>query len=382
MARATLEREGKERTRPVALVVDDDEGLRESLRLVLDADFDVTTVSDGLRALELIRSRHVDVILLDILMAGVDGLEVLRAIRAIDDRIPVIMLTAVKAVRPAVDAMKLGAFEYLTKPFEEGELLDLARRAARRRRAELESGAAGAAARRERSGPRILIVGGDLGWRAGLAVLLDHLGRVGMTETALLPTGSLAVGCVVAGDASPAVVRSVEAFRARHPGCPVLMVVGAGGFEAPAAASELDVRWLSRTPGYLGELVELVRASVASAAAGPRLGPHSSRAVEHLCANYGRGLTVTAVAAAVGVSRSHLAHGFRAETGMPLKRFLTRLRVAVAEHLLATTDEKVAGIATRVGFFDGSHLARALRRFAGRRPAGRRGGDTDGVHEI
>ena len=115
--------------RPVALVVDDEESVRESFRLVLEQDYDVLDAPAGARALEIVRANHVDVVLLDIRLPEMDGIEVLERLKALDDSLEVILVTAVKTVRTAVAAMKLGAFDYVTKPFEDEELLALMRRA-------------------------------------------------------------------------------------------------------------------------------------------------------------------------------------------------------------------------------------------------------------
>src|SRR5207244_4181555 len=119
--------------RPVILVVDDDPGVRESFRLILEDHYDVLDVPDGPRALDVASASQIDLVLLDIRLPGMDGIEVLERIKAIDEGIEVILVTAVKTVRTAVAAMKLGAFDYLTKPFEEEELLSRARRARRPR---------------------------------------------------------------------------------------------------------------------------------------------------------------------------------------------------------------------------------------------------------
>jgi DNA-binding NtrC family response regulator len=124
--------------RPVVLVVDDDPGVRESFRLILEDHYDVIDVPDGPTALDTVRASEIDLVLLDIRLPGMDGIEVLERIKAIDEGIEVILVTAVKTVRTAVAAMKLGAFDYLTKPFEEDELLSLSRRALQRRALERE----------------------------------------------------------------------------------------------------------------------------------------------------------------------------------------------------------------------------------------------------
>ncbi|PYM20017.1 MAG: hypothetical protein DMD78_22980 [Candidatus Rokuibacteriota bacterium] len=130
--------DGSRALRPVILVVDDEPGLRESFRLILDDEYEVVDVPDGGAALDVLRSSQVDLVLLDIRLPGMDGIEVLERIKAIDEAVEVILVTAVKTVRTAVAAMKLGAFDYLTKPFEEDELLSLVRRALERRSLERE----------------------------------------------------------------------------------------------------------------------------------------------------------------------------------------------------------------------------------------------------
>jgi len=130
--------DGSRGLRPVILVVDDEPGLREAFHLILDEDFEVIDVADGIAALDVVRTCQVDLVLLDIRLPGMDGIEVLERIKAIDEALEVVLVTAVRTVRTAVAAMKLGAFDYLTKPFEEDELLSLVRRALERRSLERE----------------------------------------------------------------------------------------------------------------------------------------------------------------------------------------------------------------------------------------------------
>jgi two-component system response regulator AtoC len=124
--------------RPVVLIVDDDAGLRESFRLILEDTYEVLDAADGPAALDIVRTRQVDLVLLDIRLPGMDGIQVLERLKALDEGVEVILVTAVKTVRTAVAAMKLGAFDYLTKPFDEDELLSLVRRALERRSLERE----------------------------------------------------------------------------------------------------------------------------------------------------------------------------------------------------------------------------------------------------
>jgi two-component system response regulator AtoC len=119
--------------RPVVLTVDDEVGVRESVRQVLKDDCDVLQAPDGRAALAQLHAREVDLVLLDVRLPGEDGLEILERIKALEDSVEVILLTAVNDVRTAVEAIKRGAYEYVTKPFDVDEMLALVRRALEKR---------------------------------------------------------------------------------------------------------------------------------------------------------------------------------------------------------------------------------------------------------
>jgi len=104
------------------LLVDDEPGIRTSLKLVLDPLYEVMTASTPEEGLDLFRRELPNVVILDVVLPGTDGLAVLQTMRTEDRTIPVIMLTATKTVKTAVDAMKLGAADYITKPFDVEEL--------------------------------------------------------------------------------------------------------------------------------------------------------------------------------------------------------------------------------------------------------------------
>jgi len=122
------------------LIVDDEPGVRESLRMVLKEHYEPVGTSSGEEALAMLPEVRPDVVLLDVIMPGLDGLAVLERLKDQDPRLPVVMLTATKTVKTGITAMKLGAFDYVTKPFDVEELLIIVERASRSaaRDAELE----------------------------------------------------------------------------------------------------------------------------------------------------------------------------------------------------------------------------------------------------
>jgi two-component system, cell cycle sensor histidine kinase and response regulator CckA len=130
---------------PRVLVVDDELGPRESLRMLLKPAYQIQTADSGRAALEQIAAYRPDIVVLDIKMPELDGLEVLRRIKRIDPAIEVVMITAYASLETVKLALTHGAFEYLIKPFSRQDLEDVVRRALLRRQAEL--GARGQVAR-------------------------------------------------------------------------------------------------------------------------------------------------------------------------------------------------------------------------------------------
>ena len=116
------------------LVADDDPGLRESLQRTLTrAGYRVVLASDGRGALEQLQGGGVDLVLTDLKMPGLTGIELLRAIKAIPIDVDVILLTAFGTVEEAVSAMKDGAYDFITKPFRGEQLLKIVTKALERR---------------------------------------------------------------------------------------------------------------------------------------------------------------------------------------------------------------------------------------------------------
>ena len=104
------------------LIVDDEVGTRESVKMILKHDYEVFLAKDAEEAFLQIKEHSPDVVLLDIILPDIDGLKVLEKIKESDPDMIVIMITATKTVKTAVEAMKLGAYDYVTKPFDIDEL--------------------------------------------------------------------------------------------------------------------------------------------------------------------------------------------------------------------------------------------------------------------
>src|ERR671923_2600073 len=117
------------------LVVDDEEIMREILETLLKREgYDVRLASSGVEGLELARSLPFDAAIVDIMMPGLDGIATLDELKRIDEDLAVIIITAYASVESAISAMKAGAFDYITKPFKNDEVMVVVRNAMERRR--------------------------------------------------------------------------------------------------------------------------------------------------------------------------------------------------------------------------------------------------------
>ncbi|MPZ18214.1 MAG: response regulator [Luteitalea sp.] len=117
------------------LVVDDEEVMREVLETLLTREgYQVRLAASGSEGLEIARSMPFDAAIVDIMMPGLDGISTLEELKRIDEELPVLMLTAFASVETAIAAMKRGAFDYISKPFKNDEVLVVLRNAVERRR--------------------------------------------------------------------------------------------------------------------------------------------------------------------------------------------------------------------------------------------------------
>ncbi len=170
------------------LIVDDDLGGREALRMILKDTYEVIQAENGTEALKAFGEQKVDAAVLDIVMPDIDGIEVLGRMKKEDPLIPVIMVTATQSVKTAVDAMKLGAFDYITKPYDMNEIKLVLEKAMRSRavmselhylRSEIK-----------RSYPFENMIGGS----PTMKVVFDVIQKVKDTDSSVLITGESGTG--------------------------------------------------------------------------------------------------------------------------------------------------------------------------------------------
>jgi putative nucleotidyltransferase with HDIG domain len=130
---ARLEGSDPDRSKSTLLIVDDEKGPRESLRMILSPQHRVLLAEDGRKALDILRETSVDAVTVDLNMPGMKGDELMRTIRKEHPQIEVIIITGCSSVETAVDGLRHGVFDYLTKPFDVVEVSNTLRRALARR---------------------------------------------------------------------------------------------------------------------------------------------------------------------------------------------------------------------------------------------------------
>lgn len=110
------------------LVCDDEEGIRESLKLILEKDYEVIFAENGDMAVQKMKSGPPDLVILDIKMPRRDGLDTLREIKKINPSQKVVIATGYRSVDTANEAVKLGATDYIIKPFDRKQVLSVAKK--------------------------------------------------------------------------------------------------------------------------------------------------------------------------------------------------------------------------------------------------------------
>ncbi len=173
------------------LVVDDDMAHRMMLRAVLsDEGYTISEADDGVAAVEAVKNTLFDLILMDVRMTEMDGIEALEEIKRISPGLPVLMMTAYPEVPVAVKAMKLGAWDYLTKPLDTDEL--------RLRIAKLLGGAPA----KEEQPPILPVEATNLiGKSRNMKQVLESIALVAPTDTTVLILGESGTGKELVADA-------------------------------------------------------------------------------------------------------------------------------------------------------------------------------------
>ncbi|MGB0578720.1 MAG: response regulator [Limisphaerales bacterium] len=120
-------------TKRTLLIVDDEEGPRQSLNVIFKSSYDILMAASGMEALDIAKANRIDVAVLDIRMEGMTGTELLGELKKHDSRIEVIMLTAYETLETAKEAIRFGACDYQTKPFDVPVIRDAVANAMERR---------------------------------------------------------------------------------------------------------------------------------------------------------------------------------------------------------------------------------------------------------
>ncbi len=175
----------------VVLIVDDDDLVLQSLKMVLKAaGYRVKTADRGSKALKILEKEEVDLVITDLKMPSMSGVELLDRISKMGKDLPVIMITAYATVETAVDAMKKGAFDYIMKPFSADEIELLVKRALEDRQLRKENSKLREVIRQENSSTDFTIIGEDEKMKA----LMRMIERVANSDVTVLIQGESGTG--------------------------------------------------------------------------------------------------------------------------------------------------------------------------------------------
>jgi two-component system response regulator PilR (NtrC family) len=170
-----------------ALIADDDAAVRRTLRTIVSRrGYTVIEAEDGVEAIEVLGARSVDVIITDLMMPRANGFDVLRYARERHPRTPVIILTAEGSIRDCVEAMRAGAFNFLTKPFHVTDVDEQLRSAAALR----DSGSKSPSGRDDLSRPQMALIGES----EALRKVIDTVERIADNGSTVLITGESGTG--------------------------------------------------------------------------------------------------------------------------------------------------------------------------------------------
>jgi len=263
-------------------------------------------------------------------LPDIDGLVLLDRLRALAPTVPVIIVSVIDDTRTVVDALEAGAVDYVTKPFEEKDLLLRVRARVSEARLRL---------------PRVVVIEPDVGLRAAITVALERECLVTAVASAMLAAPELRACTpdivVIGRGAHAAADGALQAFRLRWPGVPILSA--AGDFHA----------LLVGIAYHLPPSLDLPSVGA--------IGRRTALLMERIAASY-ESISVEDLARSVPTSARNLSRIFREEVGMAPRDFIVRVRVHAALCLIRETQDKLDAIASRVGLHDAVHLYRRFRQ--------------------
>jgi putative two-component system response regulator len=123
---------------PNILIVDDEIGPRESLRMIVKPNYNVFTVENGNAAIQMIQQIAMDVVTLDLKMPGISGIDTLKEIRMIDPDVMIIIITGYGTLKSAIEAIRYGVFDYIPKPFNVPEIISIIDKSVQRKKLNLK----------------------------------------------------------------------------------------------------------------------------------------------------------------------------------------------------------------------------------------------------
>jgi DNA-binding NtrC family response regulator len=172
------------------LIIDDEEVMREILEALLSREgYRVKVASSGEEGLEMARSTPFDAAIVDVMMPGIGGIATLEEMKKVDEDLPVVMVTAFASVETAISAMKLGAFDYITKPFKNDEVMVVVRNAVERRQLVAEN-----AALRQSLHAQAQMFSGIIGRSPRLRQVFNLIMQAAPSRSTILVTGESGTG--------------------------------------------------------------------------------------------------------------------------------------------------------------------------------------------
>ncbi len=352
--------------RPIVLTVDDNRALHEVYALAFERDYEHLRAYGGQEALAIVQAEPIDVMVLDLMMPDLHGLEVLERTLKLKPRLIVVISSVINTSQSALRAIRRGAADYFVKPTEP-EVMEMVIRQLLAAR----GNPAIAIPQPTLVARRVLVIGLDPGFRAALAVALQPRCRVDVAariSEAIEMLGTIMPDLAILDLRSASLERvlGLQSLRAKFPEGPMIIVGSAdrlGSFlESSAGHPEILVGEPVDLAVLFAEIATLLPPDPDGVSMKP-LSAASSAAVGRVIAQYAdHTLRVEHLSAGTGVSAAHFAHIFSEEMGIPPMEYVQRVRIQAAIFQLRENLDKVSTIARRFGFYDGPHLAMTFRR--------------------